>query len=120
MTNAEKYLKVSVNEFFKAIINSQIDIGGFYSLQKWLLNEAKPTLTEDERVILNHINVYEFDKIARANNGDLYLHYREDKDTEDFWWCNHLFQFIKERRRILYRGTFERRINGTNKHIHKQ
>ena len=58
MTNAEKYLKdnVSVEEFINAIINSVTDIGGTYSLEKWLNNETKPTLTEDERVILRNID----------------------------------------------------------------
>ena len=115
MTNAEKFLKddVSVLEFRNKLTEFFWDNLGLYEgneeqiytiIGNFLDIIEQPTLTEDERVILNHINIYEFDKIGRAKNGDLYLHYREDKDTEDFWWCNHLFQFIKERRRIRDKG----------------
>ena len=108
MTNAEKYLTVSTKEFKNAIINTQGDIGGLYSLEKWLDTEVKPTLTEDERVILSNLRyekgAYEYTKIGRTEldsegNCDLIL---IDSDNESVWWgeYGHLFQFIKERRRI--------------------
>lgn len=97
MTNAEKYLKVSVNEFFSAIIRSQIDIGGLYSLEKWLFDEAKPTLTEDERVILRNINANYIDTISRNSFGELILHYAgTDNEVELHYLKEGLFQFIKE------------------------
>lgn len=100
MTNAEKYLTVSTKEFKNAIINTQGDIGGLYSLEKWLDTEVKPTLTEDERVILRNIQ-QEWKTIFRGNLGTLELHNGKGGWTA-FYPMSHLFQFIKERRRIFY------------------
>lgn len=99
MTNAEKYLTVSTKEFENAIINTQGDIEGLYSLEKWLETEAKPTLTEDERVILRNIDK-KFLIIGRDEDS-LYLAYNNIAEyTYNFEFYNNLFQFIKERRRI--------------------
>lgn len=103
MTNSEKYLTVSTKEFINAIINAQIDIGGLYSLEKWLDTEAKPTLTEDERVILRNIDK-RYKYIGRTDY-DVTMQYLY-VNIEDGWKphiieeFDHLFQFIKERRRI--------------------
>jgi hypothetical protein len=72
------------------------------------LRNKKPTLTDDERVILSNLRyekgAYEYIKIGRTEldsegNCDLIL---IDSDNESVWWgeYGHLFQFIKERRRI--------------------
>ena len=63
---------------------------------------AKPTLAEDERVILRNIDKA-FYKIGRAKtNKGLYLVYTCQDEHQWFTAFNdNLFQFIKERRRIL-------------------
>lgn len=107
MTNAEKYLKdeVSIRKFREELAQFIFDELGFYDGTEETINEVigdflytieKPQLTEDERVILRNIHIGVFDKIGRAKNGNLFLTYEDDRDTEDFWWCDHLFQFIKE------------------------
>ncbi len=100
MTNADKYLTVSTKEFTNAIINTQGDIGGLYSLEKWLDTEAKPTLTEDERVILRNIDTRNIKAIGRDDSS---LYVRESTEYANYfmnYMYGHLFQFIKERRRI--------------------
>ena len=66
------------------------------SLQK----EVKPTLTEDERVILMNI-AKKYKTIRRIGNN-----VQVDSEDKEEFACicafNHLFQFIKERRRIFY------------------
>lgn len=112
MTNAEKYLKVSINDFFSAIIESQIDISGLYSLEKWLIDEAKPVLTEDERVILRNLPK-EYKYIHRVKN-KRWLELSSDENDNGHlapFAYDHLFQFIKERRRIRNSRIAERRIN---------
>ena len=108
MTNAEKYLTVSTKEFKNAIINTQGDIGGLYSLEKWLDTEVKPTLTEDERVILRNLDSYtEIGRTEKdvAGYTDVYI---KDKNACEslFMFKSNLFQFIKERRRIRDKGAF--------------
>lgn len=101
MTNAEKYLKVSTSEFIEAIIDELIDIGGLSSLENWLVKEAKPTLTKDERVILRNIREKENKYITRDKSGYLYITEKPFSMLAlPFSIYNHLFQFIKERRRI--------------------
>ena len=92
MTNAEKYLTVSTKEFKNAIINTQGDIGGLYSLEKWLDTEVKPTLTEDERVILRNIKGYT--TIIRNVENNIQV---ENGDGSFACLCafNNLFEFIK-------------------------
>ena len=107
MTNAEKYLKVSIKDFFSSIMKSQIDISGLYSLEKWLLSEAKPTLTEDERVILrnttaNTCNAKNHYITRTKGSGRVRIKFKENGEEGYFNFAgfDHLFQFIKERRRI--------------------
>ena len=117
MTNAEKYLKdgVSVEELARKIDqycydNETPDEDTGLSTEELVAmffeEEIKPTLTEDERVILRNIPTKYWQKICRDNYGVLEIRgeYEEiDLHTDnisDFDEYNHLFQFIKERRRI--------------------
>ena len=126
MTNAEKYLKdnVSVEELADKLTKKiqSTEKYGFYDnfvndiLIKFFKAKDIPTLTEDERVILKNLRyekgAYEYTKIGRTDldsegNCDLIL---IDSDDESVWWgeYGHLFQFIKERRRIRDKGVVRR------------
>ena len=120
MTNAEKYLKDGVDladllekldedlnwfRYEEALKGASLDFIKFFNAE-----ERKPTLTEDERVILRNIDIDNYKGIGRKND-TLYLvsatpnYFGGENDKEVFWYCFHeLFQFIKERRRILNRG----------------
>lgn len=109
MTNAEKYLKDGVdigeleNVYRKYILARlpYLDVDGAVSLRQFLLEPCKPTLTEDERVILKFIE--NFDYIGRDEKG---LYYKlqdeniKEKTAVIYNLTTNLFQFIKERRRI--------------------
>ncbi len=124
MTNSEKYLKdeVSAREFREKLAQSIFGELGLYEGTEGAIDKVigdfldmieKPTLTEDERVILRNIDK-KYTRIGRSSKEDklIYLYV----NIEDGWKPHvmeefgHLFQFIKERRRILYWGTVERRI----------
>ena len=65
--------------------------------------QTKPTLTEDERVILR--NIKDYTHIKRIKDGHIMLTKQTEKHILNFDFIeplNHLFQFIKERRRIFY------------------
>jgi len=107
MTNAEKYLK---DENYKKIL--WYDFKNWYSKTKcncpygiafaeFMEQQIKPSLTEDEKVILKNIDKI-FEYIGRTKNGTLFLRVEMFGKTDDraFHFFNHLFQFIKERRRI--------------------
>lgn len=102
MTNAEKYLKenVNVDEFVSNFLHKcncpRED------LEMFLNDEVKPTLTEDEKVILRNINKF-YTHIKRTNIGELRIasgtlgaeiYAQIDIFNKD------LFQFIQPRRRI--------------------
>lgn len=104
MTNKDKYLKEEITE--EDIEQLAKDIGTFYennigllpiAVQQFFNELQKPTLTEDERVILKNID-NGFTKIRREH-GELYS-YNKFTGSEYDVPFNHLFQFIKERRRI--------------------
>lgn len=125
-TNADKYLKdgVTAEEFinhFKSWYFNQVNWMGAslepatIAIEKFLKTEDKPTLTEDEKVILRNIKGFEL--IYRNSSGTLHFvtrrntevnHYCESgifrdeaiEDGECVSCINHLFQFIKPRRRI--------------------
>lgn len=111
MTNSEKYLKdgVSVDEFIKDMFSSQhpeeIDRVLYLNrgtIDYWLKSNIKPTLTEDEKVILRNIETDNFGIIGKTNFNELYLaNYTETRDIfiKDIF-IKDLFQFIKPRRRI--------------------
>ena len=108
MTNADKYLKdnVSVEELCTAILNSSANLykDDMIEIKCFFKEEIKPTLTEDERVILRNINTNNYDKVGRKTSGALYLRITEKKEIdstfEDFFQDSGLFQFIQERKRI--------------------
>lgn len=108
MTNKDKFLKdgVSVEEFCKGfyqylVSKDKISFGydksnvGAY-LQNFLNEKVKPTLTEEERVILDNIQP-RYDAIGRSDKSLYVIAYNS---KELFWiyklFSNHLFQFIKE------------------------
>ena len=111
MTNAEK-LNVNVREFLQRFSNwyykQERQIKNVDTLvAEFLQEQVKPTLTEDERVILRNIDK-EYTKIERkVTNMRGNLAIKTESDNWDWLPCNHLFQFIKERRKIFYWGTFE-------------
>lgn len=107
MTNKDKYLKdgVSVEEFAKSILNDSIYEPTEEDIIAFLNKTCKPTLTEDERVILRNIkNGYKY--IYKTTEKHLMLSNVSFKikgtyiSTRNIDQYNHLFQFIKERRRI--------------------
>jgi hypothetical protein len=108
LTNSEKYLKdgVDEDEFVKELHYfwgaNEYDV--CEGIRKFLHTQAKkpkPTLTEDEKVILRNINADFIDTISRNSFGELILHYAgTDNEVELHYLKDGLFQFIKERRRI--------------------
>ena len=108
MTNAEKYLKDGVIDDFVCAFDDFCAIqtsnqASGVRLAQFLSRTIKPILTEDERVILRNINKI-FNRIERNKFGFLIL--TEDgcenvgEAMHTLYAFNHLFQFIKERRRI--------------------
>lgn len=113
MTNGEKYLKDGVD--IKQMATEMVDYFNFPpyegigegNIEEFFGKEVKPTLTEDERVILRNIKSY--DTIGRTESGYLIIRDRHTIPMEDdeyaynsMYSFNHLFKFIKERRRISY------------------
>ncbi len=116
MTNAEKYLKdeMELKDFISDYItfckNYKQDSVNLESLSLFFRQKVKPQLSEDERVILKNLHYekgcYEYERIGRTKKdsegySDLYL-IEKDLTVTNFNEYLHLFQFIKERRRILY------------------
>lgn len=116
MTNAEKYIKEELvntqgerfvyeyKEWLKKQKRfSSVDIDRQETLlSKFLCEQVKPTLTEDEKVILRHINRKEIDRIGKHQCGDLILLYKDGgfyMISKNFNYDD-LFQFIQPRRRI--------------------
>lgn len=115
MTNADKYLKdgVSIEELADKLTKKiqSTEKYGFYDnfvndvLIKFFKAKDIPTLTEDERVILRNIDK-NFKYIARVNKQIQVCTVKTSNrglpcDSGYLFTFNHLFQFIKERRRIL-------------------
>ena len=119
MTNSEKYLKDGVDSrYFATALYKFILQGSNTSEENSILGyintfldlPVQPTLTEDEKVILRNLHyekgAYEYERIGRTRKdsegySDLYL-IEKDLTVTNFNEYIHLFQFIKERRRILY------------------
>ena len=108
MTNAEKYLKdgVDINEIatgIDTIFMNEVDVANVeIATKEFFSRETKPTLTDDERVILR--NIKDAELIGRTPNlGQLYVMTTKGETYEVYFnkMFGHLFQFIKERRRIL-------------------
>ena len=120
MTNAEKYLKdnVSVEEFAQKLhismcSNPESDFSYKSAIITFLKEQVQPTLTEDERVILRNIDTRRYPTIKRTKIGEIIVisNAKCGDDIICYLYCyDHLFQFIKERRRILNRRITERRI----------
>ena len=113
MTNKDKYLKdnVSVEEFIEALTyelsgwdNKTYSYGMEDTIRNALNKPIKPTLTEDERVILRNMPQKEWNYIFRDNMGNIQFEHLKANGAPNSIgradWYNHLFQFIKERRRI--------------------
>lgn len=110
MTNAEKYLKEGKAHEFSVEFNKYMKKQGyaeeiFQDIVIFLATPVQPTLTEDERVILRNIDKNgKYTTIKRDEDIDLMLSYDDEKLLQTFYknfdMYNHLFQFIKERRRI--------------------
>ena len=132
MTNAERYIgdEDTIDTFIKEMTEHLIKhLDGFFEedtdyvsglLVEFFQKPIQPTLKEDERVILSNIELARYDKIGRKLGGALYLkenrpHAMIDSSFDDFFQAD-LFNFIVERRRILYWGTFERR-KGMTEHM---
>lgn len=128
MTNSEKYLKDGVDEVAFAgeladLFLSKMEEKYPYAVDTFIdyfHDLAEPTLTEDERVILRNIKIHDCSKvyslkITRACDNDLWLKvegksnkikrlgvFIDIKKSVFIGQYSHLFQFIKERRRISY------------------
>lgn len=119
MTNAELYIGDEdlidqfIDEFNKFACKQDWDLEHHYlkeRLAEFFKQDRTPTLTEDERVILRNIRNDEFCKcIGRGDslrentptNYNLYLRGNDESKAYAIGTIyNHLFQFIKERRRI--------------------
>lgn len=112
MTNADKYLRDGVSGIRPLLDKCReigaIDSGREYRIDQMLRERAKPTLTEDERVILRNIKSIH-NVIGRNRDGNIQLMCKEPRVKDCIWHINlscynHLFQFIKERRRIRDKG----------------
>ena len=95
MTNGEKYLKDGVDRvtFMQAFRSWYFNIERMaepvdMTIEDFLRAKIKPTLTEDEKVILREADK-EYRRIRRNESGDLYI------GVDYFGMYNHLFQFIK-------------------------
>ena len=105
MTNAEKYnlTREQTKELCYEIArfcNETVQAG---MIMDFFNTPIKPTLTEDERVILRNIKDG-IDTIMSVticrNNGELYIEIPSTQEKIELYMFNHLFQFIKERRGI--------------------
>ena len=117
MTNTDKWLKDNVNveelvkelcfKFYeKRVANyAQDKITIQEVLTNYFNEEATPTLTEDERVILKNIDKHFYTKIYR--NECLFLRGEHTSDLV-FTQYDHLFQFIQERRGVRNKRVIRR------------
>lgn len=102
MTNADYYLKegVDIGELARNLgffLENTIEFSWQDSIVDYFKQNAKPTLTEDERVILRNINC-RYNRIRKVKEPDhlqLQIFDKYDKVWEIFTF-NHLFQFIKD------------------------
>lgn len=107
MTNGDKYLKDGVDsyklyeEFDNFCLREMVrhDKGSF---KAFMGQSVKPTLTEDEKVILRSMPF--LDKVIRDQSDDIWFYYQEAQKYGErgarVTMFNHLFKFIRPRRRI--------------------
>lgn len=100
MTNSEKFLKdgVDIKEIANGINEAYFDSYDEEDLvdcvYRWFETKTKPTLTEDERVILRNIRGYD---IIKRKDNVLYLQQLTDIYVAGYFrGYDHLFQFIKD------------------------
>lgn len=110
MTNADKYLKDGVdveelindlykyNDNRKYVTNEYAKIQSANFFRDFLQQPIKPTLTESEKNILEHIRLGEYNKIGRKLGGALYLEKSNgngiDSGFDDFF--EGIFEWIHE------------------------
>ena len=109
MTNGEKYLKdgVDVEELAHEIMRYELkEVVMMYPekdadrIARFFEEQVKPTLSEDEKVILRNIDKGNYDRIGVLDDC-LYIKGDFDCDKDIFHYMYHgLFKFIQERRRI--------------------
>ena len=97
MTNAEKYLKDGVIYHnlsceIALYISNSLKSGLVQNIDDFFKQQVKPTITDDERVILRNIPK-EYQTIGRNSVGEISA--RNDNDWKYADVFNHLFQFIK-------------------------
>jgi len=104
MNNVDKFLKDGVKEEFIKAINEELDYAGNqFNIEKFLNEQVKPILSEDERVILRNIKgkpkyiareedyrLMAYDEVEKNETRRIYDNGREMSSFA------HLFQFIKE------------------------
>lgn len=103
MTNADKYLKdgadvEKIAREIDIIFQNDLNVANVEQATiKYFNSTCKPTLTENERAIL--WNIRNFTTIIRNIEGNIQV---ENEDGSFACLCafNHLFQFIKVRRKI--------------------
>ena len=111
MTNAEKYLKdgVDIYELSREIATEyarESSLDWYKHIEETVVrffeNQVKPTLTEDEKVILTHINTNFYSQIGRYENGEIIFRNINDSYivTSPYFDFENMFQFIQPRRRI--------------------
>lgn len=112
MTNAERFIgdEDEIDTFIEEVADFFVKEEGFYNkeyIKNVLIDFFKqsviPALTEDERVILRNMEFKDYNIIGRKESGDLYVNYKENDSFNGvllIMFKKHLFQFIKERRRI--------------------
>jgi len=105
MTNANKYLKEGVDvrklaeELYNYLTNIETEGAITETIEHFFGASCKPTLSEDEKVILRNINdMYVI--IRRDDGGELYFDRSDGYCFNSVRIFNHLFQFIQPRRRI--------------------
>ena len=110
MINKDKYLKNNVSaeelarEIVKYYFRTSTPINLESTIREFFNKEATPTLTEDERVILKNIDTRRYPTIKRTKIGEIIVisNAKCGDDIMCYLYCyDHLFKFIKERRRIL-------------------
>lgn len=104
MTNADKYLKdgVDADKFvgeFNDFVSKFPEESFYIRLAQFLKYPAKPTLSEDEKVILRH-RPLETEYIGKDSLGLYVSQWDNRTGGYCYWEFSNAFDFIKERRRI--------------------
>lgn len=104
MTNQEKYgltneqvkrLSCEIDDFVMEQCAGSLS----HLIEMFFREQVKPTLTEDEKVILRNVDEM-YITIGRYEDGILEFNRSDGHYSNSCYPLNHLFQFIKPRRRI--------------------